>query len=189
VEFTRRSATCTLASGLPAADCLGHLLADRKATPANGLAWAARRELLDRHGFFDACIIGGGDRAMISAAHRCFDQLARRHYMNRRQRERYMAWAEPFYDSVRAETGFVDGDIFHLWHGDIRERHTRARHEGLAQFQFDPFADVAIEDNGSWRWDTDKPEMHDYVCRYFASRQEDGYSGTDARGLTRNGSC
>ncbi len=28
---------------------------------ARGFAWAARRELLERHGFFDECIIGGGD--------------------------------------------------------------------------------------------------------------------------------
>jgi hypothetical protein len=178
VEFTRQSAASTLASGGPAAASLGHLIADRKVTPANGLAWAARRELLDRHGFFDACIIGGGDRAMISAAHRCFDQVVRRQCMNKRQRERYIAWAEPFYDSVRADAGFIDGDILHLWHGDIRERYTLARYEGFQQFQFDPFTDVAIEENGSWRWDSDKPDMHDYVCRYFASRKEDGYVGS-----------
>jgi hypothetical protein len=174
VEFTRQSAASKLASGVPAAACLGHLIADQRVTPANGLAWAARRELLDRHGFFDACIIGGGDVAMISAAHRCFDQLARRQCMNERQRERYVGWAEPFYGSVRTETDFVECDIYHLWHGDIGERHTRARHEGFAQFRFDPFTDVAIEENGSWRWDSDKPDMHDYVCRYFASRREDG---------------
>src|SRR6266545_3853707 len=59
VEFTRPSAASCLASGIPAATCIGHLLDDRKATCAPGFAWAARRELLDRHGFFDTCILGG----------------------------------------------------------------------------------------------------------------------------------
>jgi hypothetical protein len=174
VDFTRPSAVFSMASGLPAAACLGHLFDVRKGTCANGFAWAARREILDQHGFFDACILGGGDRAMICAANRCFDQLMQRHCMNEHERERYIAWAEPYYETVRAETGFLESDIFHLWHGDIRERRTRARHEGFQRFQFDPFTDIATDGSGSWRWNTGKQEMHEYVRGYFASRREDG---------------
>jgi hypothetical protein len=85
-----------------------------------------------------------------------------------------MAWATPYYESVRAETGFLDADIFHLWHGCDRERRTRSRHKGLRRFQFDPFTDIALDDHGSWRWDTNKQDMHEYVRGYFASRREDG---------------
>jgi hypothetical protein len=51
VEFTRPSAAFTLASGVPAATALCHLLDNRIGTCAAGFAWAARRELLDRHFF------------------------------------------------------------------------------------------------------------------------------------------
>jgi hypothetical protein len=174
VEVTRPSAAFSVASGLPAATCIGHSLNILEGTCANGFAWAARRELLDQHGFYDACILGGGDRAVACAATRCFDELMKRHYMNKFQQDRYIAWAKPFYETVRAEIGHLEEDIFHLWHGDVRERRTRGRHEGLQRFRFDPFTDIAIDANGCWRWNTDKQEMHDYIRGYFLSRREDG---------------
>jgi hypothetical protein len=173
-EFTRPSAAFSISCGAPAATCIGHSLDIREGTSASGFAWAARRELLDKHGFFDSCILGGGDRAMACAANHCFDELMKRHYMNKRQQDRYIAWAKPFYETVRAEVGYLEGDIFHLWHGDVRERRTRSRHEGLQRFQFDPFTDIAIDTNGCWRWNTEKQEMHDYIRGYFSSRREDG---------------
>jgi hypothetical protein len=174
VEFSRPSAAFSISSGQPAAMIIGHTLDTREGTSATGFAWAARRELLNQHGFYDACIVGGGDRALNCAANHCFDEIMKRHYWNKRQRDRYVAWAEPFYETVQAETGYLDGDIFHLWHGNVHERRTRTRHEGLQRFQFDPFTDIAIDTNGSWRWNSDKPDMHDYVSRYFSSRREDG---------------
>ena len=174
VEFTRPSAAFSLASGVPAVAAIGHLLNDRKRTCAPGFAWAASRELLDRHFFFNSCIVGGGDRAMAGAAYHCLDALMQRHCMNEHERRRYITWAEPYYESVRAETAFLDADIFHLWHGDVDRRNGRSRHEGFQEFQFDPYTDIAIDENGSWRWNTDKPKMHEYVRRYFASRKEDG---------------
>jgi hypothetical protein len=174
VEFTRPSAAFSLGSGIPAATCIGHLLDIRKGTCAPGFAWAARRDLLDRHSFYDACIIGGGDRAMACAAHNCFDELTLRHCMNEHERQRYITWAEPYYETVRAETAFLNADIFHLWHGDVGMRKSRARFDGFQHFQFDPYIDIAIGEDGSWQWSTDKPEMHEYVRGYFASRREDG---------------
>ena len=115
-----------------------------------------------------------GGAVSHSICRRCFDELVNRHYMNSRQRDRYIAWARPFFESVQAEVGYLDGEIFHLWHGTDQHRSTRARHEGLQRFDFDPLADIAIDVNGSWRWNTDKHEMHDYVRAYFHSRREDG---------------
>ena len=174
VEMVRPSCTFSIASGAPVAACIGHLNETRDGTSANGLGWAARREILDKHGLFDGCIVGGGDRAIVCAAHRCFDELMARHYMNDRQRDYYMAWAEPYAGAVRGEIGFLDGEIFHLWHGDMRERRSRGRHAGLRPFAFDPFSDIAIGADGCWRWKSEKPDMHDYVRDYFSARREDG---------------
>ena len=174
VELVRRSSTFSIASGETAAACVGHLHESREGTSSNGLAWAAHREILDRCGFFDGCIVGGGDRAIICAAHRCFDELMTRHYMNARQREYYLAWAEPFAGAVRNEIAFLDDGISHLWHGDLGDRRSRGRHAGLQQFRFDPFSDIAVGTNGCWRWNSEKPDMHDYVRSYFSARREDG---------------
>ena len=174
VGFSRPSAAHVLSSGVPAADCLAHSLNHHVGTAAIGFAWAARREFLDQHGFYDACIVGGGDSAMIYGVHGCFGALMDRHYMNEPQRQRYLAWAELLCGEFKAEIAFIDGDIFHLWHGDVRDRATRPRHEGLRRFGFDPFRDIAIQENGCWWWNTDKADMHEYVRRYFHARREDG---------------
>jgi hypothetical protein len=173
--LTRRSVVSAISSGQPAQACLFQPdVEPRVARYAKGLGWAARRELLDRHGFYDAGIIGAGDLAMAGACYGCFEAVMRRTCMNDRQKERYLAWAEPVYEAVRGAVDFMEGDLFHLWHGDENNRRMRERHEELQRFQFDPFEDVAIDENGSWRWNTNKPEMHEYLRNYFASRKEDG---------------
>ncbi len=174
VEFTRPSAAFAISSGIPAATCLGHSLDHREGTAAPGFAWGVRREVLERHGFFDACILGGGDRAMACAGTHSFDELMDRHYMNAKQREHYMGWARPFYETVRGEIGYFDQDIFHLWHGDVADRRTRSRHAGLQTFNFDPFSDIQLNSSGSWCWSSDKHELHEYVRGYFTARREDG---------------
>jgi hypothetical protein len=174
VEITRPSAAFSILSGTPAVQSIGHELDERIGTAAPGFAWAARRELLDQYGFFDACIVGGGDRALACAANNCPEVLVKRHFMNKSQQDRYMSWADPFYRAVRGQIGYVDVDLFHLWHGGVHDRRTRARHEGLQRFNFDPAVDIAIDTGGCWRWASDKPGMHDYVRSYFSSRREDG---------------
>jgi hypothetical protein len=162
-----RSVPFLVASGTPAATCLGGSQTDR----SPGYAWAADREFIERHRLYDACIVGGGDIAVARAAYGCFELAVRRQLLHR---DHYLAWAEPFYDAVRAKVAFVEGDLFHLWHGKSELRRYRERHQELDRFRFDPFEDIAVDDNGAWRWNSDKREMHDYVRDYFASRSEDG---------------
>jgi hypothetical protein len=168
----RRSAPFLIASGMPAATCMTRS-ADEIGS-LHGFAWAASRDLLDRHRFYDACIIGGGDSVMLRAAYGCFDDSVRRQHLNGRQRTHYLAWAKTFHNAVRSNVGFVEGNLIHLWHGSREDRRYGNRHRGLNQFSFDPFEDIALDDNGAWRWNTNKSELHDYVRGYFLSRREDG---------------
>ncbi|HSP98141.1 MAG TPA: hypothetical protein VL049_13000 [Candidatus Dormibacteraeota bacterium] len=172
VMFTQRSAVSAIGSGIPAAGLLAHPVPSGPVSTNKGLAWAARRELLDHCGFYDACIVGGGDLAMVAAAYGCFDVAMRN--MNEKQKEHYLAWARTHHARCRAEIGFLDGPLFHLWHGDIKHRRYRERHAALRRHAFDPFEDIAHDDNGSWRWNSDKPELHEGVRGYFALRREDG---------------
>ena len=174
-EFSQSSTASAVASGISARACLsrppGSRVQDRN---SNGYAWAARRELLDEHGFYDARIVGSGDRAMAAAAYGIFDMVVADHGMNERQEEHYLAWARPYFESVGGAVSFADYDLFHLWHGEMRDRWYGERHEGLRRFLFDPYEDIAIDENGSWRWASNKPQMHQWVKEYFVSRREDG---------------
>jgi hypothetical protein len=154
-EFSRDSAAYAIASGVAPAPCVS-AVADGRYTYAAGFAWAARRELLDRYGLYDACIIGGGDTAMTAAVYGCYDAVMHMHGMNDRQRARYLDWAKPLYEAIGGAAGWMNGTIYHLWHGDMGHRQGSERHGILTRFAFDPFEDIAVDDSGCWRWNSSK---------------------------------
>jgi hypothetical protein len=141
---------------------------------SNGLAWASRREVLDAHGLYDACILGSGDRAMLCAALGTFEYCTRALLMNARQEQHYLAWARPYFETVRGRIGYIPGRAIHLWHGEVTDRRYGARDRGLQPLDFDPYTDIALDHNRCWRWSSDKMELHAFVRRYFESRNEDG---------------
>jgi len=145
---------------------------DRMGVP--GGAWAGRREVLERHGLYDAAILGGGDQGTTAAAYGMFDRFIDLCSMNPHQRQHYLNWAKSFHGSVQANVGCVEGPLYHLWHGEFAKRYYRQRHHGLRPFEFDPYTDIAVADNGIWRWASDKQALHTFVRNYFAAREEDG---------------
>jgi hypothetical protein len=139
-----------------------------------GCAWAGRADVLRRHGFYDGCPIGGGDRAILCAATGRFDDLIAFQRLNPARAEHYLAWARPFFETVGGDVTCAGRRACHLWHGGFSDRGYERRHEGFEPFGFDPRRDVALDANGCWRWASDKPAMHRYVLEYFRSRREDG---------------
>ncbi len=175
VERSRPSLASGVTPESPAEECLAHPSKDqRPGTFANGFAWGAGRELLNRHRFFDACIIGGGDRAMSCAAYGCYEHLSEWHDFNPSQQSYYQRWARPFHESCQGRVSALQGDIYHQWHGKAIDRGLGSRHAGLSKFHFDPYHDIERDEHGCWRWSSNKPEMHSYVEQYFISRREDG---------------
>jgi hypothetical protein len=139
-----------------------------------GLAWASRRDVLLKHGLYDACVLGSGDRAILCAALGEFSCGARALRMNPKRIEHYSSWAQPYYETVRGRVGFVSGRLYHLWHGEMGDRQYDMRHRRFAKFDFDPFTDISLTGSGCWRWNSDKAELHAFVRTYFESRHEDG---------------
>jgi hypothetical protein len=171
---TRQSVLYAVASGLPIEACVNEKPVDGLYTMSRGFAWAAWRGLLDRHGLYDACIIGGGDRAMVYAIFGRYEEAISHFYMNEEEQRRYLDWAVPFSEAIGGAFEHVDNDIFHLWHGDMRRRGAASRQAGLRSFEFNPDRDIAVADSGAWRWNSNKPAMHEFMQSYFASRREDG---------------
>jgi hypothetical protein len=163
-----------LANRLVAAPVVGEPGGVQRWGIALGLAWAARRQLLETHGFYDAGVLGGGDRALLCAALAQFDGLRDCWCANQQQSAHFAAWAHPFHEAVRGNIACVDGAVFHLWHGQRDDRRYVERYEKFRAYDFDPTRDIAIDATGCWRWNTDKPAMHRYVSDYFRARREDG---------------
>jgi hypothetical protein len=138
-----------------------------------GIGWAFRRDLFAKRGFYDAWIVGGGTRVHFFAAHGHHLEAAQAFQFHSAMHEHYRNWVEGFHADVRGQWDCVPGAAVHLWHGDMALRKHRQRYGEFAQFQFDPATDLALDPHGAWRWNSPKPEMHDYIRDYIAGRQED----------------
>ncbi len=172
--FSQPSMAAAVEAGRPIRTCLEEAADRTEGKTAVGVAWAAQRWLLNKHGIFDACIVGGGDTALAAAAYGHFEEVMRLHGMNEWQRAYYLKWAEPLFRSVEANVAPLGGDVFHLWHGTMQNRRSKQRHAGLASFDFNPASDIAHDESGCWRWNSEKPALRQYVKDYFAARKEDG---------------
>lgn len=67
----------------------------RRGSLRSGMAWGARADLVREHGIYDACIIGGGDRAWHAMAAGIPELVVEHCRMNSVWREHYLAWAGP----------------------------------------------------------------------------------------------
>jgi hypothetical protein len=148
---------------------------DRMAFAANtpGFAWAMPRETIERARFFDTCIVGGGDRAMIAAVYGAEHHVIARQKMTPAHAESYRTWAAVFREAVGSAVSSIPGDLFHCWHGSVEKRRMRERYDEIAPFAFDPARDIRRAGCGAWQWTSDKPGLHDIVRRQFFTRYED----------------
>lgn len=140
----------------------------------HGMAWAARRELLSRNGLYDSCVMGCGDTALLGAAYGVPEIVMSEKQMSPAQQDHYSQWATGFYSDVDGRVGAVDGEIHHLWHGDLADRRYDLREKDLAPHCFDPLTDLRLGAEGAWRWATAKPAMHALLREYFYGRSDDG---------------
>ncbi len=86
-----------------------------------GFAWGARRELLEAVPLYDKALIGGADHIIAHAAtgdipHDCIkksfaDDLPE-----------VTRWMRTFHAVVRGQVGYAEGDLYHIWHGDLPAR-------------------------------------------------------------------
>jgi hypothetical protein len=141
-----------------------------------GFGWAARRDLLDRHGLYDACIAGGGDHLMAHALCGHFDSRCVARIVGPEgspRRDHFQPWAEGVAGEVAGRIAAAPGRALHLWHGDLNNRKYAQRHHDLARLGFDPAVDLRLGPGGCWEWDRDHPELHQWMLDYFRNRRED----------------
>lgn len=140
-----------------------------------GFAWAARRELLDACGLYDACLTGSGDHLMAHAFAGTVDSLCIPMAIGTgRYAEHFSRWAAKAYRIGRGSLGHVPGRILHLWHGAIADRRYHDRNQEFKTFAFDPDRHIRRGESGLWEWADAPAEMRTWASDLFASRNEDG---------------
>ncbi|WP_033353343.1 hypothetical protein [Kitasatospora aureofaciens] len=137
-----------------------------------GVAWAARRELLEDPGLFDTMIVGGADTMLALAAYGYFEHPLVRP-LPAPLRESWRSWALRLHRLVQGRVGWVPQTVTTLWHGSAARRRHVERLRILTAADFDPRRDLVADSQGVFGWASDKPALHEQVRAYFDGRQED----------------
>ena len=148
-----------------------------------GYAWAARKDLILKHGLYDRSIAGSGDHLM---AHAMMGDLSSPCVTNsvgaaNPFRDSFHAWAKPFHSDVRSNVGFVRGAVLHRWHGDRKKRYYYKRMVGLLARDYNPSLDVTVAPSGALQWTEHGTPLKRWMKDYFTKRQEDGKPGPVGR--------
>lgn len=140
---------------------------------AFGLAWAANVQLMKRHRFYDAMVIGSGDRALACAAFKKYEDAINAIYLDSVRIRHYMEWAERFSSDIK-RVGYIEGSILHLWHGELADRGYAERHRAFSTLNFNPYSDICADPGAPLEWARNANAYNDFARRYFLSRNEDG---------------
>lgn len=140
-----------------------------------GFAWAARRDWIERHGLYDACIAGSGDHMMAHSFVGDWDSACVQRIIGPANAHRawFARWSAAVYGDIRARLGVVEGRLLHLWHGEMARRRYVLRNRELADFDFDPGQDLVLGGSGCWEWTGRGERIRDWASAYFAQRAED----------------
>lgn len=136
-----------------------------------GFAWGATRVLLDCSPLYDKALIGGADHIIAHAAvgqipHSCITKSFSDNI------DEVNHWSKHFYYFVNGKVGYVKGNLYHIWHGDIEKRQYLKR---IQDFTAKTKGITLRDKNGLYV--TNKAD-DEYVKRYFQQREvapDDGF--------------
>jgi hypothetical protein len=145
-----------------------------------GFAWGARRDILEYAPLYEKALIGGADHIMAHAATgqtpcSCIQKSFTDNI------DEVNEWSRDFYNVVRGKIGFVKGDVYHIWHGDIEKRQYLKR---VQDFTKSTKSINTKDSNGLY---VGKKEDEQYMRDYFNYREvredsDDGFLTSMAMG-------
>lgn len=132
-----------------------------------GFAWGARRDVLDKCPLYDKALVGTGDHIMAHAAAGHFDHgCIRKAFME--SRAEIHKWSCDFYRQTAGLVSFATGDLYHIWHGDLKDREYLKR-----TVEFDKLAaEVREKDRNGLYTAAGKPK--EYFRKYYQKRERTG---------------
>lgn len=138
-----------------------------------GYAWAFRRSALsDLGGLGDIGILGSSDHHMACAfVGRVQESIhGSMHENYKKYWKQYQRRADEY---IKQNIGYVDGTLFHNWHGGKASRKYVERWNILVDNNFDPEVDILKDVQGLWQLANNKPKLRDGIRKYFLQRDED----------------
>jgi len=132
-----------------------------------GFAWGIKREILDMvpGGLYDKALVGGADHIMAHAAaghipHNCITKSFTDDI------QAVNEWSKIFYAAVKGKLGYIPGDIYHIWHGELKDRQYFKR---VTEFTTKAKRIQQRDENGLYI--TDDVDDTNYMMQYFMMRE------------------
>ncbi|SMO68254.1 hypothetical protein SAMN06265349_10327 [Flavobacterium resistens] len=126
-----------------------------------GFAWGARREILDAVPLFDKALIGGADYII---AHAAAGLIPNSNESSSDDVSQQALWSVDFHEVTEGKIGFVEGDLYHIWHGDIEKRQYAKRLEYTTKIK----EIIHRDENGLYI--TNKPD-DTFIKNYFTEKE------------------
>jgi hypothetical protein len=141
-----------------------------------GYGWAARRDVLERHGLYEYAIAGSADHYMAHAAVGDLDSpcIAKMMFNRPAPMQCFREWAEKFDVTVGGNLGVIHGEVLHLWHGEPKDRKYYLRQLELAELEFNPTADLIALPGKPLELMPGRHDLEAFLAAYFVQRREDG---------------
>jgi hypothetical protein len=146
--------------------------ARRRMSGNPGMAFAGHAEWLKRVRFYDAAIVGGGDRMLIAPLLGQLDEVFRERPATPAHERHYRGWLDRLRGLLPMQYAFLPGKIYHLYHGELSDRHYPARPAVLTESGFDPELHICKTPQGVWQWTDEAGKVGARVLAYLESRND-----------------
>lgn len=144
----------------------------KKVIGSLGLGYAAHAEWLREARFYDAGIVGGGDRMFIAPLLDRLEECFRERPATPAHRRHYFGWLHRARGVLPMPHTFLPGKIYHLYHGELRNRNYQLRSAILTESGFDPELHIVKTPQRVWQWTNEAGELPARVLAYLASRRD-----------------
>ena len=152
-----------------AANCANNFLYEHKNYDIHGhvgFAWGIKRSILDKCPLYERALIGGGDHIIAHAAmgqipHNCITNS----FSDPQILEDIESWSKNFYKQIQGKVMCITGDLFHLWHGDLKNRDYYNRVK-----EFSPRLHTITEKDNNGLYITSDEQDEKYMQEYFKRR-------------------
>jgi hypothetical protein len=136
-----------------------------------GLAFASHTDFIKKNQFYDAAIVGGGDSFFFHALMNNIDELFYRRFFSKQHKNHFKEWYKKL--NKDNKIGYLPNKIYHMYHGEIKNRQYVSRELILFNHQYDPDLHIEISDNQIWKFtNPHNNPLKDEILNYMKSRKD-----------------
>ena len=135
-----------------------------------GMAFASKVSTIKKHYFYDKNIVGAGDLILISSLFNKTDELFQNRELSSAHKSDIEKWTSKIFQEKYKAT-FLPGQIYHLWHGHLKNRNYASRWKILSAHKYDPLKVLSINSSHTWSWNEASEMLTNEVEQYMKDKE------------------